>query len=144
MPEARLALSKDKRLGETADYIRELAKDEAERPVERWFFSKWLQKVPKARSSRAASASMQEARVNDAATSENADVSLQQLFEPASLAGNATPKFFSGDNPIVVTLGALMGFGIFAAAARENGALAADAAVVCVGLIFGLTRLQLK
>ena len=43
VPEARLALAKDKRLqdGETKVYLDELAASSEARPVERWFFSKW-------------------------------------------------------------------------------------------------------
>ena len=70
--------------------------------------------------------------------------SLRELFTPASLKGNATPKFFSGDNPIVVTTGTLLGLGIFATVARENSALAVDLLVLCAGLVFGATRLTLK
>ena len=44
VPEARLALAKDKRLegGEAREYLLDLAEDDASRPVERWFFAKWL------------------------------------------------------------------------------------------------------
>ena len=45
---------------------------------------------------------------------------LGELFAPASLAGNATPKFFSGDNPIVVTVGALLALGTPAAGASRR------------------------
>merc|ERR1712087_784170 len=43
---------------------------------------------------------------------------LQEPFTPANLRGNATPRFFSGDNPIVVTTGALLALCIVAASAR--------------------------
>ena len=69
---------------------------------------------------------------------------LKQLFEPASLKGNATPKFWSGDNPIVVTMGALFLLGAGATLARENTALAVDAAILTAGIAFGVTRLNMK
>jgi len=141
VPEARLALSKDKRLGETGEYLADLATSSDPRPVERWFFSKWLRKAPKKREPEPLT--IAEAPLA-AAEAESANVTLQQLFEPASLKGNATPKFFSGDNPIVVTTGALMALGILASLARGNGGLAADAAVLAAGLAFGLTRLELE
>lgn len=156
VPEARLALSKDKRLGDTADYIRDLADSEEQRPVERWFFAKWLKKAPKKRpqavdtaapfmnSEREASETAVSLAEPPSEAPAERDVSLQELFEPASLAGNATPKFFSGDNPIVVTVGALMAAGIFAAVYRENASLAIDLLVLSIGLLFGATRLTLK
>ena len=49
VPEARLALSKDKRIGGTGEYIQELAQSDEARPVERWFFSKWLKQAPRNR-----------------------------------------------------------------------------------------------
>ena len=71
---------------------------------------------------------------------------LGELFTPASTVGNATPKFFSGDNPIVVTVGALLALGTLAAGARQGGAAgaAADLTVVAATLAFGLGRLRLK
>ena len=167
VPEARLALSKDKRLGDTGAYIDELARSDEARPVERWFFSKWLNQAPKKRTARTEAASMlstaptmagvamvepphPETAAESAAAPEQPsavqkrEASLEQLFRPASLKSNATPKFFSGDNPIVVTTGALLAAGIFATVAKENGQLAADLLVVCIGLIFGATRLTLK
>lgn len=167
VPEARLALSKDKRLGDTGAYIEELARSDEARPVERWFFSKWLKQAPKKRTARTEAASMlstaptmaavamvepthPETAAESAAAPEQPsavqkrEASLEQLFRPASLKSNATPKFFSGDNPIVVTTGALLAAGIFATVAKENGQLAADLLVICIGLIFGATRLTLK
>ena len=167
VPEARLALSKDKRLGDTGAYIEELARSDEARPVERWFFSKWLNQAPKKRTARTEAASMlstaptmaavamvepphPETAAESAAAPEQPsavqkrEASLEQLFRPASLKSNATPKFFSGDNPIVVTTGALLAAGIFATVAKENGQLAADLLVICIGLIFGATRLTLK
>ena len=57
---------------------------------------------------------------------------------------NATPDFWSFDNPIVVTMSALLTFGVIAAAARENGALTFDALLLLAGLAFGANRLTLK
>ena len=69
---------------------------------------------------------------------------LAELFRPASLKGNATPRFWSGDNPIVVTMGALFTLGAFATVARENTALAIDGALLSAGLLFGVSRLGMK
>ena len=72
------------------------------------------------------------------------DSSLGVLFKPASLKGNATPKFWSGDNPIVVTMGGLALAGVVATAAQSgSGALVADIVVLGAGLAFGLSRLTL-
>ena len=154
VPEARLALAKDKRLqdGDTNQYLQELAADDAPRPVERWFFSKWLNQLRPARTPpRAASVEASEAAVattaddsDEAAPPPPRDVTLGELFTPASLKGNATPQFFSGDNPIVVTVGTLLATGVFATVARENTALAMDGLVLAAGLVFGATRLTLK
>lgn len=160
VPEARIALAKDKRLGETKEFIAELAESaEGERPVEKWFFSKWLKQdrprpSPRAAPPRApdaqAAATSGDAEAGAAAEPSAADgapprqPSLAELFEPASLRGNATPAFFSGDNPIVVTMAALMAMCALAAAARANAPLALDAAVLGAGLVFGLTRLTLR
>ena len=171
VPEARLALAKDKRLegGETKEFLAELKGSEG-RPVEKWFFAKWL---AQARPSRGGGVTRGETtkaiRAESSAQSsasggvgggvgagegagegggegrgEGRGVGLQELFKPASLKGNATPKFFSGDNPIVVTVGSLMVLGIGASIARENGQLAIDLSLVGAGLAFGLTRLDLK
>ena len=70
-------------------------------------------------------------------------MTLRQLFQPASLKGNATPKFWSGDNPIVVTMITLAALGVFATAFRANSALTLDASVLAAGLAFGLSRLTL-
>ena len=165
VPEARLALAKDKRLegGESREYLLDLAEaPEGEREVERWFFSKWLRQA-KPRRAGAATASVQaevaeaaavaeqrtalttaDAEPSDAATRSTDAVPLRDLFAPASLKGNATPKFFSGDNPIVVTLGALAALGVFASLARENSALAVDVVLLTLGVAFGASRLTLK
>ena len=162
VPEARLALAKDKRLqdGDTNQYLKELAADDSPRPVERWFFSKWLNQLRPARATpRAPEATGTDAVAVPApadgreaaptsdevpATAPQPDVTLGELFAPASLKGNATPKFFSGDNPIVVTVSTLLALGIFATIARENSALAVDGAVLTAGILFGVTRLNMK
>lgn len=165
VPEARIALARDKRLegGETRAFIAELdASAKGERRVERWFFSKWLKQAAPRRSMPAAAepAALETpaqrtqvspilatvAEIEPAAVSadERRDPGLAELFTPASLRGNATPAFFSGDNPIVVTMGALMLAGLAAGAARANAPLALDGAVLGAGIVFGLTRLQLK
>jgi len=164
VPEARIKLAKDKRLdgGESKAYIEELAGSAEPRAAERWFFAKWLRQ---ARPSKKSKAPAEPDRMRQAVASgvptaglegpAAAQVaappptrvapapSLGELFRPASLRANATPRFWSGDNPIVVTMGVLLGLGVFAAAARENGALALDGAVLAAGLAFGISRLGL-
>jgi hypothetical protein len=154
VPEARLDLAKDKRLpgGQMQEFIQDLREDEAARPVERWFFSKYLAQLPVRRGGAPAPARTDGADgfsepampSSSEAADESTSPSLKELFEPASLKGNATPNVWSGDNPIVVTMGALLGLGIFATIARSNSAAAIDGAVIAAGLIFGLTRLQMK
>ena len=122
VPEARLNLAKDKRLegGDTKQYLEELRDSPDERPLERWFFDKWLRQLRPSKAPRPAP----EASAEDASAPAPAPT-LGELFAPASLAGNATPKFFSGDNPIVVTVGALLALGTLAAGARQGGAAGA-------------------
>merc|ERR1719478_1314808 len=47
VPEARLNLAKDKRLegGDTKQYLEALRDSPDERPLERWFFDKWLRQL---------------------------------------------------------------------------------------------------
>ena len=168
VPEARLNLAKDKRRpdGDTNAYLRDLAADEdANRPVERWFFSKWLRQLKPARAAQMEAlptlreegevaplepsvpeepSARRAAAESDIPAPADSDVTLRELFTPASLSGNATPRFWSGDNPIVVTMGTLLTLGLFATAARENAALAVDGALLLAGLTFGLTRLGMK
>ena len=68
------------------------------------------------------------------------------LLRPASLKGNATPRFWSGDNPIVVVTGTLISLGVASSLVRNggNGQLLLDASVVGAGLVFGLSRFQFK
>ena len=146
VPEARLNLAKDKRLegGDTKQYLEELRDSPDERPLERWFFDKWLRQLRPSKAPRPAPEASAE---EDASAPAPAPApTLGELFAPASLAGNATPKFFSGDNPIVVTVGALLALGTLAAGARQGGAAgaAADLTVVAATLAFGLGRLRLK
>ena len=72
--------------------------------------------------------------------------SLGELLRPASLKGNATPRFWSGDNPIVVVTGTLISLGVASSLVRNggNGQLLLDASVVGAGLVFGLSRFQFK
>lgn len=169
VPEARIGLAKDKRLdsGEARAYLEELAASKEPRAAERWFFSKWLRQ---ARPSKRRSSQQPESQAMKQETEPEQAVplslraetlppapppapppaaaltpapSLRDLFRPASLKGNATPRFWSGDNPIVVTMGTLLGVGIVAAGARENAALTLDVVVLAAGLTFGLSRLTL-
>ena len=168
VPEARLSLAKDKRKsdGEVKQYLDELQSEPDGRPVERWFLQKWLRQNKPARTTAAAPAAEPVVSTTMAATTasleaaaaapdapaqptpaeQQRDPSLRELFAPASLKGNATPRFWSGDNPIVVTTGTLLTLGVVSTIVREGGtgAVLLDAAVVGAGLVFGLTRLQLK
>lgn len=158
VPEARLGLAKDKRVGEVNDYLQELQSDESgERAAERWFLQKWLKQTRPAKATPSASAE-HEGEGSVAAATEAppaaddpvvdplADLDalgrLRVLFAPAKNPG--TPSFFSGDNPIVVAMGTLLALGAFAAAARENQQLAIDGTVLLAGLVFGASRLTLK
>lgn len=158
VPEARINLAKDKRLegGETKAFLEELAQsEEGERPVEKWFFSKWLRQRRPAKARPETVTSVADASVEQAPPVAHAaedrevqqaparEVTLGELLKPASLKSNPTPKFWSGDNPIVVTMGALLTVGVFSAAARTNSALAIDGAILAAGLAFGLSRLTL-
>lgn len=148
VPEARIGLAKDKRLDtDLNEYLVELKEADA-RPVEKWFFDKWLQKARPAAPTKASTATMMESTTTTSTTTDDAQqqnpTDIAELFKPASLAGNATPKFFSGDNPIVVTMAVLLGLGVFATVSRTNSALAVDGLVVLLGVIFGLNRLSLK
>jgi len=166
VPEARLDLAKDKRRqdGEVKQYIDELQRDPAPRPVERWFFSKWIGQArppPPVETTMTATATAP----SEADTPSDGDApasaaapptptpparrapTVGELFRPASLKGNATPRFWSGDNPIVVTTGTLIALGVASALVRNGGSggqLLLDATVVGAGLAFGLGRLRLK
>ena len=171
VPEARLKLAKDKRLqgGDEKQFLeelqRDLRRDPAARPAERWFFSKWLRQAkplpaeqeqdseraatvaatvePQPEAAAAAVAQPQPAARRAAPQREP---SFAELLRPASLKGNATPRFWSGDNPIVVVTGSLMALGVASSLVRGggNGQLLLDATVVGAGLVFGLSRLSLK
>ena len=161
VPEARLKLAKDKRRtdGDERQYLDELQRDLQRepdaRPVERWFFSKWLrqakplapdQEQPSERTATAAATAEPppEAAAREAAPRRQPTIA--ELLRPASLKGNATPKFWSGDNPIVVVTGTLISLGVASSLVRNggNGQLLLDASVVGAGLVFGLSRFQFK
>ena len=149
VPEARINLAKDKRLdgGGTKAFLDELAASDEARPVERWFFAKWLTQRKPARAkppAASAEASVEpEAAPAPVPPTSPQQMPLTELFRPASLKNNATPNFWSGDNPIVVTMGLLALLGTFASVARSNSALAIDGAILAAGLTFGLSRLTL-
>ena len=164
VPEARIKLAKDKRLngGEARAYLEDLASSPDSRVAERWFFSKWLKQIRPAKpkpSEQMQSVPLEEqtksmGMIDATAPSEptatrmpsgktSRSPSVRELFQPASLKGNPTPRFWSGDNPIVVTMGALLSLGIIAAGARENAALTLDLVVLAAGVAFGVSRLTL-
>ena len=155
VPEARLNLSRDKRMsgGETREYLAKLRESGEDRPIERWFFSKWLQQF-KARSTKDQYAAADAARnidVSSGVLDQDANTSmdkptrdglpLSDVFRPASLRGNATPRFWSGDNPILVTMGLLLSAGIVDSLIREQPSLVLDGCIFAAGLIFGISRL---
>ena len=94
VPEARIGLAKDKRLqgGETKAYLDALATSDESRPVERWFFQKWLkQNKPSKRASASTGSAESEATVTEGAVAvadrdeESAVLqtpTLAQLFKP--------------------------------------------------------------
>ena len=146
VPDARLDLAKDKRKGGLRAYIDDLRADAAPRGAERWFFRKYLRQLPeKALEVPPAANDSMPAAVDVDAYSEESQrsPSLEELLRPASLKGNPTPRFWSGDNPIVVTMGALLFMGVAAAAYRSNATLTVDALVLAAGIMFGLSRLSL-
>ena len=146
VPEARLDLSKDKRKGGMRSYIDELRIDEDPRPAERWFFKKYLDQLPDKPLEAPSVVADPSGQVSSDTTDsgrEVAEPSIQELFRPATLKGNATPKFWSGDNPIVVTMSSLLVIGVIATGARTNAALTADAIVLTLGIAFGVSRLTL-
>ena len=135
------------------------AESDEGRAVERWFFAKWLRQAslrPRRPREEAASAedagkqsqSPSEAQAAAAPSPTTASdgaqqPSLAELFAPATRRGNPTPRFFSGDNPVLVAVGALAALGVLASAARAESAVV-DGAVLACGLAFGLSRLGLK
>ena len=134
VPDARRDLAKDKRKsdGQTFQYLEELAADDS-RPLETWFFAKWLRQAEKRGSPRkmgpsGVPAEGQTVSPADSLYDERTElddgvrdrprarqVSLRELLTPPS---GRTPRFFSGDNPIVVVTGALMAWGVAAALLR--------------------------
>lgn len=140
VPEARLDLSKDKRKGGMRGYIDELRADQTPRAAERWFFKKYLDQLPDRPLDPPPPTANADAPAADA---DAPSPSLGELFQPASLKGNATPNFWSGDNPIVVTMAALLACGVFATGVRTNAALTVDAVVLAAGVAFGVSRLSL-
>ena len=69
-----------------------------------------------------------------------------RLANGAAASTALLPRFWSGDNPIVVTTGTLMFLGVASSLVRGGGTGQAllDLAVVSAGLAFGLGRLRLK
>jgi hypothetical protein len=143
VPEARRDLAKRKRSpeGDVRQYVEEL-RENPDRKAERWLYSQYLDQLP----ATAAQEAKRRVRptVEDAPTQTAAPPSLAELFQPASLRDNATPRFWSGDNPVLVASSSIMAAGFVAYAARENLALTVDVCVLGAGLLFGLGRLRMK
>ena len=147
VPDARLGLAKDKRKGGMRAYIDNLRADSAPRGPERWFFQKYLRQLPEKALELPRTGDDSQPVPNAEGAGEASErqpsPSLEELLRPASLTGNPTPRFWSGDNPIVVTMGALLSMGAVATAYKYNAALTLDALVLAAGIVFGLSRLSL-
>jgi len=87
VPSARVKLAKNKKSGELRAYLDELAR--SDRKAEKWFYSQWLAKIDP------------ETRYllrDDAPASTRRRESLEDVVRAARRA----PKFWSGDNPVLV------------------------------------------
>lgn len=97
VPSERAALSRSKKKGELKEYLDELEGD-YDRPVERWFYTNWLQQRQRNKAVGAGdsnSPSLSEPRSGIDGSPE------LNLLKPSYKT--ATPKFISFDNPVVVT-----------------------------------------
>lgn len=124
VPTARGRLAIDKRKGETAEYLSELETEGAveERRAERWLYAEWLQKRADLAAKKAAlpaesvsiATASGEAAIASSTSSSKPNMSPRKvntnLLEPE--IRTPMPNFFSFDNPIVATLGALAGISI--------------------------------
>ena len=122
VPGARVNLAVNKKSGKLRDYLEEL-KDDDSRAVERFFYQKWLAKVdPETRfllredgnedgDGRVVQA---KTRLSDTegVTRDNPDESLEDVIRKA----RRTPKFWSGDNPVLVGTALTVGAGVLVGA----------------------------
>lgn len=122
VPGARVNLAVNKRTGRLRDYLEELKGDDS-RKMERFFYQKWLAKVdPETRfllredgnedgDGRVVQA---KTRLSDTegVTRDNPDESLEDVIRKA----RRTPKFWSGDNPVLVGTALTVGAGVLVGA----------------------------
>eukprot|EP00239_Pterosperma_sp_CCMP1384_P005976 CAMPEP_0197855932 /NCGR_PEP_ID=MMETSP1438-20131217/27534_1 /TAXON_ID=1461541 /ORGANISM="Pterosperma sp., Strain CCMP1384" /LENGTH=204 /DNA_ID=CAMNT_0043471195 /DNA_START=302 /DNA_END=916 /DNA_ORIENTATION=- len=129
VPSERQSLAKNKRRGEVKEYLEQIEGDES-RVMERWFYTDWLQQ--KGRESERRERNKQRGKTTKASASTTTTPSTSTTVEAVSTGSQtqtpappsdsssgadekeelepfdetpyvATPNFFSGDNPILVT-----------------------------------------
>ncbi|KAK3268757.1 hypothetical protein CYMTET_22759 [Cymbomonas tetramitiformis] len=106
VPSARVRLAVNKKNGSLKNYLTELKADDS-RPLEKWFYSQWLEKVdPETRY-----LLREDEETNSKETEPVAEASLQEKLELDEVIRQAkrTPKFWSGDNPVLVGTGLSIG-----------------------------------
>jgi hypothetical protein len=117
VPNARVSLAKNKKTGALRTYLEELKTDDS-RPIERWFFEKWLRKIdPETRyllrdddvdetvEGASTSPSAAAASPERDADAPRREPSLEEILR----AAKKTPKFWSLDNPVLVGTGLSIG-----------------------------------
>jgi len=116
VPSARVRLAVNKKSGKLREYLEDLKEDDS-RPLERWFYANWLEKVdPETKyllredgssEQRGGDGSMTSTRAATAVkldetggvdTGKDGDDTLEEVIRKAK----KTPKFWSADNPVLV------------------------------------------
>ena len=88
VPSARVALAKNKKSGELRAYLDDLARSDG-KGLEKWFYAQWLAKIdPETRYLLRDDAPAAARRV--------------ETLEDVARAARRAPKFWSGDNPVLV------------------------------------------
>eukprot|EP00238_Polyblepharides_amylifera_P003465 CAMPEP_0196575014 /NCGR_PEP_ID=MMETSP1081-20130531/4595_1 /TAXON_ID=36882 /ORGANISM="Pyramimonas amylifera, Strain CCMP720" /LENGTH=163 /DNA_ID=CAMNT_0041893193 /DNA_START=268 /DNA_END=759 /DNA_ORIENTATION=- len=116
VPNARVNLAVNKRKGKLQDYLVELKNDDSKK-IERWFYSTWLEKIdPETKYLLRDDKNESEKSIPPAVPTipeYKFEETLQEVIKNAKKA----PKFWSGDNPVIVgtalTLGLASIFGFF-------------------------------
>ena len=122
VPGARVNLAVNKRSGRLRDYLEELKGDDS-RKMERFFYQKWLAKVdPETRfllredGNEDGDGRVVEAKTRlsdtEGVTRDAGDESLEDVIRKA----RRTPKFWSGDNPVLVGTALTVGAGVLVGA----------------------------
>ena len=122
VPGARVNLAVNKRSGRLRDYLEELKGDD-NRKMERFFYQKWLAKVdPETRfllrddGNEDGDGRVVEAKTRlsdtEGVTRDAGDESLEDVIRKA----RRTPKFWSGDNPVLVGTALTVGAGVLVGA----------------------------